>query len=44
VGVFFWHWFPPKGRSGDILLGVNLSVFVEENTQAGDFFKKKLHW
>jgi hypothetical protein len=35
---FFWHWIPPRGRSGGILLGVNLSVLVVENTQVGDFF------
>ena len=35
---FFWHWVPPRGRSGGILLGVNLSAFVVENTQVGDFF------
>jgi hypothetical protein len=35
---FFWHWIPPRGRSGGILLGVNLFVFVVENTQVGDFF------
>ena len=21
---FFWHWSPPRGRSGGILLGINL--------------------
>ena len=24
---FFWHWLPPLGRSGGILLGVNMAVF-----------------
>ena len=37
---FFWHWVPPRGRSGCILLGVDLSVFVVESTQVGDFFVK----
>ena len=37
---FFWHWVPPRGRSGGILLGVDLSVFVVESTQVGDFFVK----
>ncbi|KAG2632796.1 hypothetical protein PVAP13_2NG128603, partial [Panicum virgatum] len=34
------HWVPPSGRSGGILLGVDLSVFVVESTQVGDFFVK----
>jgi hypothetical protein len=25
---FFWHWIPPRGMAGGILLGVNLSNFV----------------
>lgn len=37
---FFWHWIPPKGRSGGILLGVNLAIFVVEDTQLGEFFVK----
>jgi hypothetical protein len=34
---FYWHWVPPRGISEGILLGVNLSIFVVENTQVRDF-------
>ena len=34
---FLWHWTPPRGMSGGILLGVNLSNFVVDKVETGDF-------
>jgi hypothetical protein len=33
-----WHWTAPHGRSGGILLGVNLDVLDVGNIDDGDFF------
>jgi hypothetical protein len=37
---FFWHWIPPRGMPGGILLGVNLSNFVVDKIESGDYFLK----
>jgi hypothetical protein len=34
---FLWHWSKPHGRSGGILLGVNLEVFDIGSIDVGDF-------
>jgi len=34
---FFWQWCAPKGRSGGILLGVNLLTLEVLNTSFGEF-------
>jgi hypothetical protein len=33
-----WHWTAPHGRSGGILLGVNLDVLDVGSIDDGDFF------
>ena len=37
---FFWHWSEPRGRSGGILLGINLDVFDIGSVVEGDFYIK----
>jgi len=37
---YFWHWNPPRGMSGGILLGFNLSNFVVDKIESGDSFLK----
>ena len=37
---FSWHWIPPKGRSGGILIGVNQQTFLVENVHLGEFHIK----
>ena len=37
---FVWHWTDPHGRSGGMLLGVNLDVFDVGSIEDGDFFIK----
>ena len=37
---FSWHWIPPKGRSGGILIGVNQHTFLIENVNLGEFHIK----
>jgi hypothetical protein len=37
---FLWHWTRPRGRSGGILLGVNLEVFNLSSIDEGDFYVK----
>lgn len=37
---FLWHWTRPKGRSGGILLGVNLEFFDVSSIDEGDFYVK----
>lgn len=39
---FLWHEKPPIGRSGGILLGVNLNVFDIGEISEGDFYVKFL--
>jgi hypothetical protein len=34
---FVWHWTTPHGRSGGILLGVNLDVLDVGSIDDGDF-------
>jgi exonuclease III len=49
---FLWHWTAPHGRSGGLLLGVNLDVFDIGSIDEGDFFikfrlrnkKDDFHW
>jgi hypothetical protein len=46
---FVWHWTEPHGRSGGMLLGVNLDVCDVESIEEGDFFIKfhrsdDFHW
>jgi hypothetical protein len=40
---FLWHWTEPHGRSGGMLLGVNLEVFDIGSIEDGDFFFIKFH-
>ena len=35
---FVWHWLPPRGRSGGILLGIKASSFDLSLIVEGDFF------
>jgi hypothetical protein len=35
---FLWHVKPPRGRSGGMLVGVNLLVFDLGEIEEGDFF------
>jgi hypothetical protein len=37
---FVWHWTAPRGRSGGILLGVNLDVMDVGSIDDGEFFVK----
>ena len=37
---YFWHWSPPKGRLGGILLGVNLCTFYLLDVWTGEFTLK----
>jgi hypothetical protein len=37
---FFWHAMAPHGRSGDILLGVDLGAFNISAIDEGDFYVK----
>jgi hypothetical protein len=37
---FLWHWTQPHGRSGGILLGVNLDTFDIGSIEEGDFYVK----
>lgn len=37
---FIWHWTEPHGRSGGILLGVNLDELDVGIIEDGDFFIK----
>jgi exonuclease III len=37
---FVWHWTAPHGRSGGILLGVNIDVLDVGSIDDGDFFVK----
>ena len=37
---FLWHCKPPHGRSGGMLLGVNISFFYIGEIEEGDFFIK----
>jgi hypothetical protein len=37
---FLWHWIPPNGRSGGILIGVNMLVFEVQSCLFGEFFIK----
>jgi len=37
---FVWHWTDPHGRSGGMLLGVNLDTCDVGSIEAGDFFIK----
>jgi exonuclease III len=37
---FIWHWTQPHGRSGGILLGVNLDAIDIGSIEEGDFFIK----
>jgi hypothetical protein len=37
---FVWHWTAPHGRSGGLLLGVNLDVLDVGSIDDGDFFVK----
>ena len=37
---FVWHWTEPHGRSGGMLLGVNLDVCDVGSIEEGDFFIK----
>jgi exonuclease III len=39
---FLWHWTEPHGRSGGILLGMNLDIFDIRGIDEGDFFVKFL--
>jgi hypothetical protein len=39
-GNFVWHWTTPHGRSGGILLGVNLDVLDVGTIDDGDLFVK----
>ena len=35
---FLWHCKPPSGRSGGILMGINLMTFDIGQIEEGDFF------
>ena len=37
---FIWHCLPPRGRSGDILLGINSAVLDLSIIVEGEFFIK----
>lgn len=37
---FLWHFSPPQGQSGGILLGVDLRVFDIGSIDTGDFYVK----
>jgi len=37
---FLWHWTEPHGRSGGILLGVDVDVLDIGSIEEGDFFVK----
>jgi hypothetical protein len=37
---FVWHWSAPRGRSGGILLGVNIDLLDVGTVEDGDFFVK----
>jgi hypothetical protein len=37
---FAWHWTAPRGRSGGILLGVNIDMLDVGSVEDGDFFVK----
>jgi hypothetical protein len=37
---FLWHWTEPHGRSGGIIVGVNLDCFDIGSIEGGDFFDK----
>lgn len=37
---FLWHWNEPHGRSGGILLGINLEVFDIGGIDERDFYVK----
>ena len=37
---FLWHWTEPHGRSGGMLLGVNLESFDLGSIEEGDFYIK----
>jgi hypothetical protein len=37
---FLWDWTPPRGRSGDILLGVNKEKFEVLDIKHGNFTLK----
>lgn len=37
---FCWHWIPPNGRSGGVLLGVNSTIFAVQRTLVGEFHVK----
>jgi hypothetical protein len=37
---YVWHWTAPRGRSGGILLGVNLDVMDVRSIEDGEFFVK----
>jgi hypothetical protein len=37
---FFWHTMPPKGRSGGMILGVNLTIFDIGDIDERDFYSK----
>jgi hypothetical protein len=39
-GNFIWHWTEPHGRSGGILVGVNLDSFDVGSIDEGDFYIK----
>jgi exonuclease III len=39
-GNFLWHWTQPHGRSGGILLGVNLDTFDIGSIEEGDYYVK----
>ncbi|KAG2609329.1 hypothetical protein PVAP13_4KG016700, partial [Panicum virgatum] len=49
---FLWHWTEPHGRSGGILLGINLDVLEIGSIEDGDYFvkfrlrnkKDNFHW
>ena len=49
---FIWHWTEPYGRSGGILLGVNMDVLEVGSIEDGYFFvkfrlrsrKDNFHW
>ena len=34
---FIWHYLPPRGRSGGILLGIKSAVFDLSSVVEGDF-------
>jgi hypothetical protein len=37
---FVWHWTAPRGRSGGILMGVNMDLLDVGSVEDGDFFVK----